>query len=63
MGMGIARCICKTNAKLAIKTEERVLRKQDSVRLSLFLLSMSDNIAFADSDIVRLRLTVIFYSP
>ena len=62
MGIGIARCICKTNAKLAIKTEERVLRKQDSVRLSLFLLSMSDNIALADSDIVRLRLTVIFYS-
>jgi len=25
--MGIARCICKTNAKLTIKTEERVLRK------------------------------------
>ena len=37
-GMGAARCICKTNAKLAIKTEERVLRKQNSVRLSLFLL-------------------------
>jgi len=60
--MGAVRCICKTNAKLAIKTEERVLRKQNSVRLSLFLLSMSDNIALAGSDIVRLRLTVIFYS-
>ena len=39
------------------------MRKQNSVRLSLFLLSMSDNIALASSDIVRLRLTVIFYSP
>ena len=38
------------------------MRKQNSVRLSLFLLSMSD-IALAGSDIVRLRLTVIFYSP
>ena len=44
--MGIALCICKTNAKLAIKTEERVLRKQNSVRLSLFLLSMSDILCF-----------------
>ena len=35
-GMGIARYICNTNAKLAIKTEERVIRKQNSVKLSLF---------------------------
>ena len=34
--MGIAQCICLTNAKPAIKTEERVTRKQNSVKLSLF---------------------------
>ena len=35
-GMGLARGICNTNAKPAIKTEERVIRKQNSVKLSLF---------------------------
>jgi hypothetical protein len=36
-GMGIARCICLTNAKLAIKTEERANRFIAEM-LSLFLL-------------------------
>ena len=52
--MGIARCICYTNAKLAIKAEERVTRLQNSVKLSLlcflvifFALAKSDIIAYA----------------
>ena len=36
--MGKDLCICNTNAKLEIKTEERVIRKQNSVKLSLILL-------------------------
>ena len=34
-GMNVARFICNTNAKPAIKTEERVMRKQNSA-YSLF---------------------------
>ena len=36
-GMGAARCICKTNAKLAINNKERT--KWKSILFSLFLLS------------------------
>jgi len=46
------------------------MRKQNSVRLSLFFAFLviffafaKSDIALAGSDIVRLRLTVIFYSP
>ena len=35
--MGAARCICKTNAKLAINNKERT--KWKSILFSLFLLS------------------------
>ena len=58
-GMGIARCICLTNAKLAIKTEERVIRKYNSVKLSLFCIFMSDILCFAKSDIA-LRAVILF---
>ena len=58
-GMGFARCICLTNAKLAIKTEERVIRKYNSVKLSLFCIFMSDILCFAKSDIA-LRAVILF---
>ena len=52
------------------KTEERVIRKYNSVKLSLFCIFMSDILCYRKewycplgSDIVRLCLTVIFYSP
>ena len=35
-GIGIARSLCNPKAKPAIKTEESVMRKQHSVKLSLF---------------------------
>ncbi len=50
-GMGIARGVCKTNAKPTIKTEESVLRKQNSVRLSLFCFFTVIFFACAKSDI------------
>ena len=43
--MGIARCVCYTNAKPAIKAEERVTRLQNSVKLSL--LCFFSDILFA----------------
>ena len=58
-GMGIARCICLTNAKLAIKTEERVIRKYNSVKLSLFCIFMSDILCFAKSDIIAIAIVIL----
>ena len=58
-GMVIAPCICIANARSAIKTEERALRKQNSARLSLFcffavifLLRKSDIEAYGFSGIL-----------
>ena len=68
--MGAARCICKTNAKLAINTEREsntVTKFREALSFSAFLVIFfafaKSDIALASSDIVRLRLTVIFYSP
>ena len=58
--MGFARSICNTNAKLAIKTEERVTRKQISVKLPLLsALYVSDILCYAKSDIA-LRAVILF---
>ena len=41
------------------KTEERVIRKYNSVKLSLFCIFMSDILCFAKSDIA-LRAVILF---
>ena len=57
--MGIALCICETNAKLAIKTEERVTRLQNSVKLSLFSAFLVIFFAFAKSDIIATAIVIL----
>ncbi len=49
--MGITRCICNTNEKPVIKTEERATRKYTSVKLSLFCFMPVIFFALAKSDI------------
>ena len=56
--MGIARCVCYTNAKPAIKAEERVLWKQNSVKFSL-LCFLVIFFALAKSDIIACAIVIL----
>ena len=56
--MGIALCICKTNAKLAIKTEESnaVTKSREALSFSAFLVIF---FAFAKSDIIATAIVIL----
>ena len=56
--MGIAQCVCYTNAKLAIKAEERVTRLQNSVKLSI-LCFLVIFFALAKSDIISCAIVIL----
>ena len=56
--MGFARGLCNTKAKLAIKTEERGTRLQNSVKLSL-LCFLVIFFAFAKSDIIAIAIVIL----
>ena len=56
--MGIARCICKTNAKLAIKTQRENKAERKTALLSLFLLLVIF-FAFAKSDMIAIAIVIL----
>ena len=57
--MGIARGVCETNAKLATKNKRESFTELH-LRITLsFLLSLSDILCFAKSDIIAIAIVIL----
>ena len=57
--MGIARCICYTNAKLAIRNRRESNTAVRSVKLSLFCIYASAILCFAKSDMIAIAIVIL----